>query len=81
MCIRDRYSSNTQSIGVRYGDQNGLLLGTIEAKVTTFLTNGFSLSVTYSNGTVNSPNSNIALNVKPTDINNEGLLVFFTAYE
>ncbi|WP_459213060.1 hypothetical protein [Aquimarina rhabdastrellae] len=71
-----RYASNTNAIGIRYGDQNGNSLGRITASLTSFNTNGFTLNVVYTNGTV----SNTGLNVNPTDINNEGLIVLYTAY-
>ncbi|MFC5045431.1 hypothetical protein ACFSTE_17975 [Aquimarina hainanensis] len=71
-----RFASNTQAIGVRYGDQNGNSLGIITGAVTAFTANGFTLNVTYTNGTI----TNAAQNVLPTDINNEGLVVLYTAY-
>jgi len=59
-----RYSSNTNCIGVRYGNQNGDILGLITGVVTAFTTNGFTLAISYANG------------VPAT----KGLAVLFTAY-
>ena len=59
-----RYSSNVNCIGVRYGNQNGNIVGLITGAVTAFTANGFTLAITYANG------------VPAT----EGLAVLFTAY-
>ncbi|WP_159090822.1 hypothetical protein [Aquimarina aquimarini] len=72
-----RYASNSNSIGLRYGDQNGLSLGIISGAVTSFNTDGFTVNVTYTNGTI----TNNGQNVRPTDINNEGIIVLYTAYK
>ncbi len=71
-----RYSSNSNSIGVRYGDQNGNLLGRITGSLTSFNSNGFSINVNYINGTESNPGQNVS----PADVNNEGLIVLYTAY-
>lgn len=47
-----RYASNSNCIGVRYGNQNGDDLGKITAYLSSFNTNGFTLSVSYTLGTV-----------------------------
>jgi len=73
-----RFASNTNCLGVRYGDQNGLFLGSITASLTAFTANGFTLNVVYTNGNVTTTNVNP--NVLPQDIDNEGLVVLFTAY-
>ena len=71
-----RFASNTNAIGLRYGDQNGNFLGSITGNVTTFTSNGFTINVTYTNGNI----TNAGQNVLPTDINNEGIIVIYTAY-
>ncbi len=71
-----RYASNTNAIGLRYGNQNGQSLGRITGSLTTFNADGFTLNVTYTNGTV----TNAGQNVFPADINNEGIIVLYTAY-
>lgn len=69
-----RYSSQTQCIGLRYGDQNSVNLGVISASLLSFDTNGFTLNVDYSLG--------LSGNVdRDNDILNESLIVFFTAYQ
>lgn len=68
--------SNANVTGLRYGDQNGLSLGKITGSLTSFTTDGFTLNVTYTNGSV----TNAAQNVLPTDIVNEGIIVLYTAY-
>jgi len=47
-----RYASSSNCIGIRYGDQNGNSLGKIEGSFGTFTTNGFTINVEYTNGTV-----------------------------
>lgn len=77
-----RYASSSNCVGIRFGDQNGDSLGKIEASLTSFTNNGFTLNVIYTDGEINNPNANDPItNVQPTDINNEGLLVLFTAYK
>ncbi len=71
-----RFASSTNAIGLRYGNQNGNLLGLITGSITSFNTNGFSVNVTYTLGTV----TDAPDNVFPADINNEGVIVLFTAY-
>ncbi|MBP2834025.1 hypothetical protein J8281_17650 [Aquimarina sp. U1-2] len=71
-----RYASSSHAIGLRYGDQNGRLLGRITGSVATFNTDGFTINVNYENGVVD----NASQNVLPTDINSEGVIVLFTAY-
>lgn len=76
-----RYSSNTNCIGLRYGDQNGNDLGKITASLNSFDTNGFTLSISYSLGTITDIVANPILNVQPTDILSESLVVLYTAYK
>lgn len=71
-----RFASSSNAIGLRYGSQNGNSLGIIRGSVTSFNTDGFSITATYTNGTI----TNTGQNVLPTDINNEGIIVLFTAY-
>lgn len=74
-----RFASNTHCIGARYGDQNGNNLGKITASLIAFTSNGFTLDVEYSNGTVT--NNTIGNIVSPTDIDTEKLIVIFTAFK
>ncbi|WP_324181350.1 hypothetical protein [Aquimarina gracilis] len=71
-----RFASSSNAIGLRYGSQNGNSLGIITGSVTSFNTDGFSITATYTNGTL----TNAGQNVFPADINNEGVVVLFTAY-
>lgn len=48
-----RYASNSNCIGVRYGNQNGDNLGIISASLTTFTNDGFDLSVSRTNTSTN----------------------------
>ncbi len=75
-----RFASNTNCIGVRYGNQNGQDLGKITASLTNFTTDGFTINVVYTNGTVTSNNPNPIVDVQPTDVLNEGLVVLYKAY-
>ena len=75
-----RYASSSNCIGMRYGNQNGSLLGKIEASLSAFTIDGFTLNVVYTNGEITVNNNNTLVDVQPTDINTEGLLVLFTAY-
>lgn len=76
-----RYASSSHCIGVRYGDQNGADLGKITASLSSFNPSGFTLNVTYINGTITVNSGNTLLNVQPTDILNESLVVLYTAYK
>lgn len=76
-----RYASSNNCIGIRYGDQNGSSLGKIEAAFGAFTTDGFTLNVNYTDGVITVNNGNALLDVQPEDINNEALLVIFTAYK
>lgn len=76
-----RYASSSNCIGVRYGDQNGRSLGKIEAAFGGFTTNGFTVNVEYTDGVVTVNNGNALIDVQPGDVNNEALLVIFTAYK
>lgn len=75
-----RFASNTNCIGIRFGDQNGNSLGKITGSLTSFDSNGFEINVAYTNGTITVNNANALIDVQPDDINNEGLLVIYTAY-
>ncbi len=75
-----RYASSSNCIGVRYGDQNGNSLGKIEAAFKEFTADGFVVTVNYTNGVVTSNSTNPVINVQPGDVNNEALLVLYTAY-
>ncbi len=74
-----RYSSNTQCIGIRYGNQNGDNLGVLSGVLNTFdfnsgtSTGGFTFNITYTIGTTGNAGRN-------DDILNESLVVFYTAY-
>ncbi len=72
-----RFASSSNCIGVRYGDQNGNDLGKITAPLISFNSDGFTINVTYTNGTV----TNNGGNVHPTDVLNESLVVLYTAYK
>ncbi|MGB6269457.1 MAG: hypothetical protein WBF67_10660 [Olleya sp.] len=76
-----RYASSSNCIGVRYGDQNGSSLGKIEGAFSGITSDGFNITVNYTDGVVNVNNGNPLVDVKPTDVNNESLLVIFTAYK
>ncbi|WP_378187103.1 hypothetical protein ACE939_01975 [Aquimarina sp. W85] len=71
-----RFASNTNAIGLRYGDQNGSSLGKITGRVTNFTADGFEVLVNYINGTI----TNTGNNVRPGDIADEGVIVLYTAY-
>jgi hypothetical protein len=74
-----RYSSNSQCIGIRYGNQNGDNLGVLSGVInsfdfnTTTSTGGFTFNISYTIGTTGNSNRN-------DDILNESLVVFYTAY-
>ena len=76
-----RYASSGNCIGVRYGDQNGSSLGKIEGAFNGFTADGFTINVNYTNGIITVNNTNPLIDVQPGDINNEALLVLYTAYE
>ncbi|CAM1371507.1 conserved exported hypothetical protein [Tenacibaculum litopenaei] len=75
-----RYASSSNCIGLRYGDQNGNSLGRITASLSSFNTDGFTVNVTYTNGTVTANNGNPIVDVQPDDVLGEGIVVLFTAY-
>ncbi len=66
-----RFSSNTHCLGIRYTNSNGQDKGKIRASITTLDANGFTLNVSYSLG----------VGSDKTDIMNESLVVFYTAYK
>jgi hypothetical protein len=76
-----RYASSSNCIGVRYGNQNGRDLGKITAPLTSFNSDGFTINVTYTLGTVTVNNSDPLKDVQPGDVLNEGLVVLYTAYK
>lgn len=76
-----RFSSSSNCLGLRYGDQNGRNLGVITGSLTSFTANGFTINVTYTNGVVTSISTNPTLNVQPTDVQNEDVVVLYTAYK
>ncbi|MBT8244062.1 MAG: hypothetical protein HKP48_10830 [Winogradskyella sp.] len=77
-----RYASRTNCIGVRFGNQNGDSLGIIRASFGGFTSSGFNLTATYINGTVSASttSTNLVVRVRPDDVQNEDLVVLFTAY-
>lgn len=76
-----RYASSSNCIGIRYGDQNGSSLGKIEGAFTSFTEDGFTITVNYTNGTITANSTNPLVDVQPDDVNNEALLVLYTAYK
>ncbi|WP_339848756.1 hypothetical protein [uncultured Dokdonia sp.] len=76
-----RYASSSNCIGIRYGDQNGSSLGKIEAAFGAFTTDGFTLNVNYTDGVITVNSANALVDIQPGDVNNEALLVIFTAYK
>ena len=76
-----RYASSSNCIGLRYGDQDGLDLGKIIASLNTFDSNGFTLNISYTLGTVtNLLPTDLILNIDPTDILKESVVILYTAY-
>lgn len=65
-----RFSSDVDAVAIRYGSQNGDFLGSITSKVTTFNTDGFTVTSTY---TIEDGAN--------TDVNDEDLIVLYTAYK
>ena len=77
-----KYSSDSYCIGIRYGDQNGNSLGRIEGALTNFTSDGFSINVNYTDGVITVNNAtNPLVDVQPEDINDESILVLYTAYK
>ncbi len=75
-----RFSSSSNCIGIRYGNQNGVNLGVIRGAFAGFTANGFEIDVTYVNGSVTVNSTNPVLRVQPDDVQNEDVVVLFTAY-
>lgn len=75
-----RFASSSNCLGLRYGDQNGNNLGVISGALTAFTTNGFTINVTYTNGVITNNSTNPVLRVQPNDVQNEDVVVLFTAY-
>ena len=69
-----RFSSISNCIGLRYGDQNATDLGRITASLTTFDPNGFTINAAHTRASTST-------NTKFNAIFNEGLVVLFTAYK
>ena len=69
-----RYSNNDQCIGLRYTDNDGDNMGVISARITSFESDGFTLDITYTEGT--SGNAS-----RQDDILDESVIVLFTAYK
>lgn len=76
-----RFASSTNCLGLRYGDQNGFNLGVISGAFTGFTTDGFTINITYTNGAITVNNGNPLLDVQPNDVQNEDVVVLFTAYK
>ena len=75
-----RFSSDSYCIGIRYGHQNGDDLGKILAALASFDPNGFTVKAEYFKGTLTVNGTNPVNTVQPGDIENETLLVLYTAY-
>ncbi len=76
-----RFASSSNCLGIRYGDQNGSNLGVIGGSLTAFTPDGFTINATYTNGVITVNSANPVLNVQPTDVQNEDVVVLFTAYK
>jgi len=76
-----RYASGSNCIGIRYSDQDGRDLGKITAGLTSFNVDGFTINVTYTNGTVTVNDSDPLKDVQPNDVISERIVVLFTAYK
>lgn len=76
-----RFSSSSNCLGLRYGDQNGSSLGIIRGALSGFTNDGFTIDVTYVNGVVTNNSANPVLRVQPNDVQNEDVVVLFTAYK
>ena len=75
-----RYASSSNCIGMRFSHQNGDDLGKITASLTSFDADGFTINSAYANGTLNEPNANPILNIVPTEVLGESIVVIYTAY-
>jgi hypothetical protein len=75
-----RYSSSSHCIGIRFGHQNGDDLGKILASFTSFDTNGFTINAEYLDGTLTGAGTTTTNTFEPSDVDNETLLVLYTAY-
>ena len=69
------FSSSTDCIGVRYGNQNGVNLGIIKGALNSFTTVGFNIDVTYNTGDSNAAGYSLPL------FQAEKLVVLYTAYK
>jgi hypothetical protein len=75
-----RFSSSSNCLGLRFGDQNGNNLGVISGALTAFTTDGFTINVTYTNGIITINSANPVVNVQPADVQDEDVVVLYTAY-
>ncbi|WP_396601209.1 hypothetical protein [Algibacter sp. R77976] len=76
-----RFASSSNCLGLRYGDQNGTNLGVISGAFTGFTPDGFTINVTYTNGVLTASSTNPVVNIQPADVQNEDVVVLFTAYK
>jgi len=76
-----RYASDSNCIGIRYSNQNGDDLGKILSNMTSFNTDGFTITNTYVNGTLTVNTNNPATNIDPAAVQSESIVVIFTAYQ
>ena len=76
-----KFASPDNCLGLRYGNQNGNSLGLITGAFNSFTANGFMIDGTYTNGTVTVNNGNPLVDVQPADVQNEDVVVLFTAYK
>ncbi|MFV0564246.1 MAG: hypothetical protein ACK5NB_00275 [Flavobacteriaceae bacterium] len=68
-----RYASSTHCVGVRFTDQDGNDLGLIEGSISSYNTNGFTLLVNYTDGTISTGLSSSDKNrIRPDDVREEG---------
>ena len=75
-----RFSSDQYCIGIRFGDQNGIDLGKIIAQLRSFDANGFTMRVGTNNGTINAITTNPRTSRDPAAVQDERLVVLYTAY-
>jgi len=62
-------------------NQNGDDLGKILSNMTSFNTDGFTITNTYVNGTLTVNTNNPATNIDPAAVQSESIVVIFTAYQ
>lgn len=76
-----RFASSNKCIGVRYGNQNGDSLGSIKGVFNEFTSNGFNIGITYTDGTITVNDTSPVITVQTSDVQNEKLIVMYTAYK